>query len=310
MALVTVSGVGGWARMISDTFIELGVTEADDGFQGALDQRELGRGVSLTRVEADPCHVLRTRRLTRDGCDDVLFLMHVSGDGAVVKDGQPTQMPSGYGSLHAASDPYELKFTTPSHEVVLQTPRRLLPTREFELLQREPTGIPPQDPAMRVLWSFTQELLTVSDDLPTTLREEMGQTAVDLLLSVLHHRTLEESAKAVGPEAIYQSMRRFIRENACDPAFTVEFAAERNRISLRYAQTLFTRSGMSPAAFLRSERIAHAQRLLADPRQSGIPVESVAYRSGFVDVNTFIRAFKRALGVTPAVWRANIHQQR
>ncbi|TQC38904.1 AraC family transcriptional regulator [Rhodococcus sp. WS4] len=310
MTLVTVSGLGGWARMISDTFIELGVKEADASFQGALDQRELGRGVSLTRVETDPSHVLRTPRLTRDGCDDVLFLMHVSGEGAVLKDGQLTRMPSGYGSLHAASDPYELKFATASREVVLQTPRRLLPSREFELLHRGPTGIPPQDPAMRVLWSFTQELLTVSNDLPTPLREEMGQTAVDLLLSVLHHRDLEESAKAVGPEAIYQSMKRLIRENAPDPAFTVELAAQQHNISLRYAQTLFTRSGMSPAAFLRSERIANAQRLLADPRQSGIPVESVAYRSGFVDVNTFIRAFKRAVGVTPGVWRASVHEPR
>ena len=63
-------------------------------------------------------------------------------------------------------------------------------------------------------------------------------------------------------------------------------------------------AGQSPAAFLRSERLRVAARLLTDPRQAGRTVEQIGYAAGFEDPTTFTRAFRRAYGCAPREWRA------
>jgi AraC-like DNA-binding protein len=59
--------------------------------------------------------------------------------------------------------------------------------------------------------------------------------------------------------------------------------------------------GLSPASVLRGERLRIAERLLRDAPDR--TVEWVAYESGFSDLTTFTRAFRRANGVTPREWR-------
>lgn len=63
---------------------------------------------------------------------------------------------------------------------------------------------------------------------------------------------------------------------------------------------VFARHGDSPAARLRRVRLARAEELLT---RTSSTVTQIAYACGFADVNTFIRAFRRAHDCTPESWR-------
>ena len=52
-------------------------------------------------------------------------------------------------------------------------------------------------------------------------------------------------------------------------------------------------------------RISRAKELLTE---TDLPVAEAAYRSGFSDVNNFIRTFKRDTGLTPLRYREE-HRQ-
>lgn len=54
--------------------------------------------------------------------------------------------------------------------------------------------------------------------------------------------------------------------------------------------------GISPLEYILSERIRMSKEMLSDTRQS---VKSVAYSTGFRDVNYFIRLFRKMEGITP-----------
>ncbi|HJQ48088.1 MAG TPA: helix-turn-helix domain-containing protein [Amycolatopsis sp.] len=295
---------------MSDNFVAFWFASTTDDFRGALDVHDLGNGVTLTKVDATPSRVLRTPRLVRhDWCDDCLFLMHVHGNGLVRQEGQQILMPSGYGSIHLANHPYELAFDTASQEVVLQVPRRILSHGELVTTEQLRTGVLPTDPAMRVYSAFVTELSSVSEDLTEDSRYEMGQTAVDLLTSVLR-RGGSERGRSLGSDALLRSMQAFARANIDDPELTPEALAAEHNVSLRYVQQLFATAGTSPAAFIRVERLECAKRILADPRQAGKPITAVAFRVGFNDVNTFIRAFRKHFDMTPGAWRSSLASAR
>lgn len=58
--------------------------------------------------------------------------------------------------------------------------------------------------------------------------------------------------------------------------------------------------GITPIEYITRERIRLARQLLADKNNT---VTSVSQRCGFSDVNYFIRAFKKAEGITPKNWQ-------
>lgn len=60
-------------------------------------------------------------------------------------------------------------------------------------------------------------------------------------------------------------------------------------------------SGSSPLEFVLQERIQRAKQLLADPSLS---VSEAGYRTGFNNMNYFIRQFKRIEGLTPKAFKA------
>ena len=77
---------------------------------------------------------------------------------------------------------------------------------------------------------------------------------------------------------------------------SVSDIADKFHISLPYLSSLFKKNmGVSPSAFLKTKKIAHAKRLL----EEGNSVTYACYESGFNDCSYFIKVFKSLVGVTP-----------
>ncbi|MBE7212684.1 MAG: helix-turn-helix domain-containing protein, partial [Gluconacetobacter diazotrophicus] len=87
-----------------------------------------------------------------------------------------------------------------------------------------------------------------------------------------------------------------------DPAAPhgIDALAARAGLSPRHFSRLFAAEvGTTPAAWVEAARIDAARRLLED----GLPPKQVAGACGFIDIETFRRAFRRRTGVFPAAYR-------
>jgi AraC-like DNA-binding protein len=78
-------------------------------------------------------------------------------------------------------------------------------------------------------------------------------------------------------------------------------------LSARSVQMLFAGMGTTPSAYIQSRRLDHAARQLVQTRRSA-PVTEIAFDSGFNDLSTFCRLFRRKFGVTPRDYRAGARQ--
>jgi len=63
------------------------------------------------------------------------------------------------------------------------------------------------------------------------------------------------------------------------------------------------RQGCSPGEFVRRRRVALVCRRLSDTRD---PLAEIALAAGYSDQSHFCRAFRRAMGITPAAYRTAV----
>jgi transcriptional regulator GlxA family with amidase domain len=86
-----------------------------------------------------------------------------------------------------------------------------------------------------------------------------------------------------------------------DGELSVERLAQMAGLSVRHFSRQFhTTVGVSPAAFVQRVRVEEARRCIEDGADR---LKGVARRCGFQDEQSLRRAFRRALGVTPAEYR-------
>ena len=87
-----------------------------------------------------------------------------------------------------------------------------------------------------------------------------------------------------------------------DADLSVEKLAQLAGLSVRHFSRQFASAvGVSPAAFVQRLRVEEARRCIEDGSNR---LKGVARRCGFADEQSLRRAFRRALGVTPAEYRS------
>lgn len=135
--------------------------------------------------------------------------------------------------------------------------------------------------------------------------EIVGHFGEEETCSELIYRILTKSINAFHSRGVVDddpigSAVRYISEHYKEE-ITVSELADVAHISRCYFSIRFkTQTGFSPYQFLLLYRIGYAKRLLDD---TGKSMSEIAERSGFPDASSFIRAFKRAEGVSPSAYR-------
>jgi AraC-like DNA-binding protein len=82
----------------------------------------------------------------------------------------------------------------------------------------------------------------------------------------------------------------------------MEEIARVHRMSRRQMEMLFAEQRDSPSAYLRRLRLRRASVLL-HRRDPAPRIAEVAHSVGFLDVTTFIRAFRKEYACTPGEWQ-------
>lgn len=102
-------------------------------------------------------------------------------------------------------------------------------------------------------------------------------------------------------EEYLERLRAYILEKYGDPQFGMSAAAEAFSLSESYFSTFFKEiMGRSFSSYLENVRLEKAKELIAEGRYD---LEKISGMVGYSSSATFRRAFKRACGVAPSVWK-------
>lgn len=105
------------------------------------------------------------------------------------------------------------------------------------------------------------------------------------------------------PQRVDDGLSIVLRQMRADPAAAVDLPTLARRSGRSVSQFLVhfrAATGTTPIDWLTGERIALACRLLA---RSDTPIEQIAHHCGYQRGNTFTRAFRQRMGLSPSVYR-------
>ncbi|MDR1902547.1 MAG: response regulator [Treponema sp.] len=100
------------------------------------------------------------------------------------------------------------------------------------------------------------------------------------------------------PSRLIIRSRRYIREHYRDPALGLRDIARYNNVSKNHLSFEFTReTGENISDFLTRTRIKEAEKLIME---TSLKIYEIAEKTGYLNVETFTRAFKRITGKCPS----------
>jgi len=191
-----------------------------------------------------------------------------------------------------------------SHAVIMVPRKTLAPLlRDMDGCLMQP--MPAESPALGLMLRY-MDLIYEQSAAPVALQSAIVAHVYDLL-GILFGATRDakEAAKNGGVRAArLHAIKRDIHENLANGDLSASAIAARHRVTARYMQMLFETDGTTFTQFLRDERLAHACRLLSNPRWRDRKIVEIALACGFNDLSHFNRAFRACFGATPSDVRA------
>lgn len=101
------------------------------------------------------------------------------------------------------------------------------------------------------------------------------------------------------------AVRRYIETHYDQEILISQLASDHFISACRLSHSFKEQTGYSPKQYLLHMRLTNAKRLLLE---TDLPVNDLAYRTGFRDVSNFIRSFRAEYGTTPHRFRAAARQ--
>jgi len=298
-----VTGIDAWADACGQAYVPLQVDTSVKDFRGALREHTIG-DLGVTQVASTQVTVTRTARSVRtDPRETFMFCIVLNGGGTTVQEGRVAHFRGSGGFLIDGDQPYSMRYAPKNEVLVLRVPHSVLKMAGRDLRRLTSTPIAGDSDGLNTLMGYVAGLVAMGQPVAGDSVEEHQQVAVELTRSALHPLAYPHRSQAMlsGP-AILASARWLIESAHADPDLTVDDIARRFMVSRRYLEMLFARLDWGgPSEHLRRSRLRHAARLLVEsPRRR---IAEIAFTSGFSDVNTFTRSFKREYGATPRSWR-------
>lgn len=292
-----------WKTSVGRIFPPLYISPTGkDSFSGSIKAGGV-EGLHMSMISSSPHLVERRPDLIARSSQGYLKLsVHVRGQSRLILDGREVVLRPGDVALYDTSRPYTLVQEQDYSMIVAMFP----PTAVRALA--------PDAPLLNGLKLNADSGLTsiVSDYLLTLTRnlasltgpagQRLAQSGLDLIGSLLANEL--NTIPATEPHALsLQRIKAFIDRNLDDPGLSPGVIAAANFISVRHLHDLFHKDGKTVAAWVRSQRLEHCRRDLADPLLAGRSVSNIAASWGFLDAGHFAKLFRNNFGQTPTQYR-------
>lgn len=298
-----------WKSIVSQSFVPLHVTtKNEDQFHALMHYRSLG-DVFISEIGAKSHTVERTPLLIARGDTRYYKLsLQISGVGLLMQDNREVVLHPGDMAIYDTDKPYTLDFDDDFRTLVVMVPQAAIDLPRDVVGQLTATRISGEDGLGRMVGPFLTQVAKNMDDLSGHSGLRLVHNTLDLITTLFHSQLdLARYDLAHGHRAsLLQEIRAYIDDHLADPNLSPGAIATSNFISTRHLHGIFKEEGVTVSALIRSRRLEHCRRDLADPVFLSKSVSAIAAKWGFVDASHFSRLFRSAFGEAPTDFRQRI----
>jgi AraC-like DNA-binding protein len=262
--------------------------------------------IHVSEVTAREHSVERTPELIARGGENRYFKLSLQlmGSGMLIQDNPEAVLTPGDIAVYDTGRPYSMVFDENFRMMVVMFPQTLLDLPPESIGQLTAVRFAHGHGLTGMIAPFLEQMTNGLDQLtgPTGLR--LAHNAIDLV-STMFASDLDSSVEPGGHRALAGRIRAYIEESLGDPQLDPAAIAAAHFISTRHLHGIFREEGTTVSAWVRTRRLEHCRRDLADPLLADRPISAIAARWGFIDAAHFSRLFKSTFGRSPSDVRAS-----
>jgi AraC-like DNA-binding protein len=287
-----------WREGVVRRMVPLAVDGTASPFRGRM-RRIVGDGLELIEYASEDIVAVRSPERCRiDGCDDIAIDMMRRCSTALMEHRGTHRIKAGDLYLVDYAKPSEVRRG--SHCTVGITMSRRL-SREVLRAGIEPrAGMKfPSSGLAQVLRHHLQVTFDEIDRMSVAERAAATKAAKDMALALLQasHEGMADPERFA--QSFYRAALGLIDQECGDPDLNPERIALALGCSRATLYRAFAGNAQSVTAAIWQARLERARRMLCSSRGIGFLISEVAALSGFREVPTFTRMFKRRYGMTP-----------
>lgn len=301
-------GLADWRATIGSQIVPLQIDEVGSvPFRGRLKCRQV-EDISVFEITATPHVVSRTEELIRRGDGRYYKLsLQLCGDAVLEQDERRADLCPGDLAIYDTHRPYRLTFIENSLTMVVVFPHELVDLPRDEIAEVTAIRFPADQGLGKVINPFFIELARNMEQVAGVHGGRLVRSALDLLVTMLsQHLQPHQGSRTKPARSLAREVREYVLAHLADPTLTPPTIAQAHYISTRHLYTIFSTEGQSISAWIRSRRLEHIRRDLADPVWADRPVSAVAARWGLLDAAHFSRVFKAEFMESPSVYRERL----
>jgi AraC-like DNA-binding protein len=248
----------------------------------------------------------RTENLAADGNDDLCLFVNAAGRYIVSQRGRDLTLDQGDGFFTSHSEMATYLRPSLGRVVGIIVSRAALAPFMAGVNDAIGSQIRRDTLALKLLTNYLGGLDDVDALTTPALRNTVAAHILDLFaLAVGATGDMAALARGRGGRAArLRAIKVDIAENLGRRDLGVTAVALRHAVTPRQIHRLFETEGTTFSEFVLDVRLAHAHRMLSDPRRVALTIGAIALGAGFADRSHFNRAFRRRYGSSPSDFRA------
>lgn len=298
-----------WREIVAKSFVPLELqTDDEQSFRGEIKMRSMGQ-VFVSAIGANSHTVDRTPRLIAEGDKKFFKLsLQLAGTGFLMQDRRETVLRPGDMAIYDTDRPYTLAFESDFKSLVVMVPQSSIEIPRHVVGQMTATRISGDQGLGKMVAPFLTQMAKNMDDLRGHSGVRLMNNAIDLVTTMLHGELDSGQVDVAHTHRarLLMEIRAYIEEHLADPNLSPSLIAAANYISTRHLHGIFQAEGVTVSAWIRTLRMEHCRRDLADGVHLAKPVSAIAAGWGFGDASHFSRLFRATFGEAPSDYRSRI----
>jgi AraC-like DNA-binding protein len=289
-----------------DTLVSMGMPwrfeiEPDADFHARMISAELESGL-ISRAQMTPLVGTRSTAEIANSSDDVFYVCYIlHGEAQVEQDRRDTSGANRSLMIFDGSSPVKV---TERAEHSYDVFSLVVPKARFSDLNAANSlfcnvSIPPEQLSNPLSACLDALLMTFPTASPDELNALYDASVILLPMAVdLRMEDLAEKMELM-PNRHIRELLKFIDDNIGNAELSPGAAAEHLNMSARYVHRQFSANGTTFGTYVMTKRLEGVRRDLVSEAYNKLPISALAFRWGFSDLSTFIRAFKKRFNCTP-----------
>jgi AraC-like DNA-binding protein len=284
-----------WREFLGGVVAKIDITQVNDDVFRQANTFLILPDLKLAFGETSGMKGQRTRALTADGNDDLMFTITLSGTSIIAQHSRELDLGIGQAALLSFGDTCSHILPRAANFLNFSIPRTALRDRVHNLEDAMMRTIPAENGALRLLVDYIALATGKHAPLDPNLQRSIGVHTLDLVALALGATrdgavlAQERGVRAARLAAMKADILAHLREEG----LSVHDIARRHRVTPRYVQMLFDADGMTFSEFVIEQRLTRAHRMLVDLQFLGWTISAIASATCLISTVRFSGATAR-----------------